>query len=211
MEFGGPKRVIFEKPSEEMTKHIKPLYIKAHVNGRPVSRVLVDNGSALNVMPSRMLLTLGKSQEDLISTEVSVAAFTGEVTKTIRVSYVELNMGSKTSLSVFFVVNSSTSYQALLGRDSIHANWYVPSSLHQFLLLWKGDEVEVVWVEEKHFQANIDSTEALYYEEDLGPVQFLGKIKLGKPRSLTVSKQEASRNLQKFLQELYAIVPFRPK
>ena len=83
---------------------------------------------------------------------------------------VELIVGSKTSLSAFFVLNSSTSYQALLGRDWIHANWCVSSSLHQFPLLWKGDEVEVVWAEEKPFLANIDSTEPLYYEEDLGPV-----------------------------------------
>ena len=111
----------------------------------------MDNGSELKVMSSRMLLTLGKSHEDLISTEVSVAAFTGEITKTLGVLPVELTVGSKTSLSAFFMVNSSASYQALLGRDWIHANWCVPSSLHQFLLLWKGDEVEVVWAEEKPF------------------------------------------------------------
>ena len=171
----------------------------------------MDNGSALNVMPSRMLLTLGKSQEDLISIEVSVAVFTEEITKTLGVLPVELTVGSKTSLSVFFVVNSSDSYQALLGRDWIPANWCVSSSLHQFLLLWKGYEVEVVWAEEKHFQANIDSTKALYYKEDLGPVQFLGKNKLKKPRSLTVSKQEGSGNQHKNLHELHAIMTFRPK
>ena len=71
--------------------------------------------------------------------------------------------------------------------------------------------MEVVWVEEKPFQASMDLTKALYYKEDFGPVQFLGKNKLGKPRSLTISKQEDSRNQQKTLQEPYAIVPFRPK
>ena len=93
-----------------MMKHIKPLYIKVHVNGRPISMILVDNRSALNVMPSRMLLTLGKSKEDLISTEVSVAAFTGEVTRTMGVLPVELTMGSKTSLSAFLVMKSSGIY-----------------------------------------------------------------------------------------------------
>ena len=34
--------MILEKPFVEMTKHIKPLYIKAHLNGKPVSKVLID-------------------------------------------------------------------------------------------------------------------------------------------------------------------------
>ena len=38
-----PKKVILEKPFVEMTRHIKPLYVKAHLNGRPVSKVLIDN------------------------------------------------------------------------------------------------------------------------------------------------------------------------
>jgi hypothetical protein len=32
----------------------------------------------------------------------------------------------------------------LLGRDWIHANRCVPSTLHQCLVQWIGDEVEVV-------------------------------------------------------------------
>ena len=38
-----PQKVILEKPFVEMTRHIKPLYVRAYLNGRPVSRVLIDN------------------------------------------------------------------------------------------------------------------------------------------------------------------------
>ena len=51
-----PQKVILEKPSVEMTRHMKPLYVKAHLNGKPVSKVLIDNGSMVNVMPLRMLI-----------------------------------------------------------------------------------------------------------------------------------------------------------
>ena len=47
-------------------RHIKPLYVIAHLNGRPVSKVLIDNGSAVNLMPLRMLRALGRSISDLI-------------------------------------------------------------------------------------------------------------------------------------------------
>ena len=127
---GGPKRVILEKPSVEMTRHIRPLYIKAHLNGKPISRVLIDDGSVMNVIPSRTLVMLGRTEEDLIPTDVTMSAFTGEVTKVLGVLPMEITVGSKTSLTAFFIVNSSASYNVLLGRDWIYANGCVPSSLY---------------------------------------------------------------------------------
>ena len=64
-----PQKVIVEKPFMEMTRHIKPLYVRAYLNGRSVSKVLIDNGSIVNVMPLRMLRALGRSVNDLIETE----------------------------------------------------------------------------------------------------------------------------------------------
>lgn len=58
--------LVFEKPPEEMTKQLKPLYITVHMDGCPVSRVFVDNGDALNVMPITMLKVLGKTEEDVM-------------------------------------------------------------------------------------------------------------------------------------------------
>ena len=69
----------------EMTRHIKPLYVRAHLNGKLVSKVLRDNGSSVNVMPLRMLRALGMSISYLIETEVVVSAFTREVSKTLRI------------------------------------------------------------------------------------------------------------------------------
>ena len=48
-----------------MTQHLKPLYIKAHMNGRPVNKVLVDNGVAINILPYKMLSKLAKIEEDV--------------------------------------------------------------------------------------------------------------------------------------------------
>ena len=51
-----------------MTRHIRPLYVRSHFNGKPVSKVLVDNGLAINVMLLRMLRALGRGIGDLIET-----------------------------------------------------------------------------------------------------------------------------------------------
>ena len=155
--------------------HIKPLYVRAHFNGKPVSKVLVDNGSTINVMPLMMLRALGRNIGDLIETEVSVSAFTGGISKTLGVLLIDIIVGSKTSLSAFFVINSTANYNALLGRDWIHANWCVSSSLHQFLLFWKCDEVEVVWADKQPFIATSYSVGAGYYDQEFGLIKFKGK------------------------------------
>jgi hypothetical protein len=40
---------VFEKP-EKLGQHMKPLYIKGHLDGKPVSRMLVDDGACVNIM-----------------------------------------------------------------------------------------------------------------------------------------------------------------
>ena len=128
-----PQKVILEKPSVEMTRHIKPLYIRAHLNSIPVSKVLIDNGSTVNVMPLRMLRALGRSINDMIETEVAVSAFIGEVSKTLGILTIDITIGSKTALFAFFyffMIDSTANFNILLRRDWIHANWCVSSFLH---------------------------------------------------------------------------------
>jgi hypothetical protein len=55
-----------------------------------------------------------------------------------------LTIGSKTLSTSFFVAEVQGSYNLILGCDWIHANQCVPSSLHQFLVQWVDDQVDVV-------------------------------------------------------------------
>ena len=112
-----PQKVILKKPSMEMMRHIKPLYVRAHLNDRPVSKVLIDNGSVVNVMPLRMLRALGMIINDLIETEVVVSTFIREVSKTLGILPIDITISSKTTLSTFFVIDSTTNYNILLGSD----------------------------------------------------------------------------------------------
>ena len=75
-------KMVFEKPSKQMTQHLKPLYIKAHMNGRLVNKVLMDNGAAVNILSYKMLRKLAKTEEDLIPSNIAVNGFTGEPTLT---------------------------------------------------------------------------------------------------------------------------------
>ena len=61
---------------------------------------------------------------------------------------IELTIGSKTLLATFFVIDGKGSYSLLLGRDWIHANCCVPSTMHQCLIQWHGDDVQLVCADE---------------------------------------------------------------
>ena len=47
----GPQPNAFEKPKENSYKHLKALYLKGFINGKPVNRMLVDTGAIVNLMP----------------------------------------------------------------------------------------------------------------------------------------------------------------
>jgi hypothetical protein len=51
--------------------------------------------------------------------------------------------------TTFFVVDVKGRYNVLLGQDWIHTNECVSSTLHQCVMQWIGDEVEVVQADEE--------------------------------------------------------------
>ena len=69
----------------------------------------------------------------------------------------EVTIGSKTLAIAFFVAKVQGSYNLFLGCDWIHANRCVPSSLHQFLIQWVGDNVEVVHADSSAYVATADA------------------------------------------------------
>jgi hypothetical protein len=73
----GPKNAMFEKPKEPV-KHLKPLYIKGHINGSPVARMLVDGGAVINLMPYSVFKKLGLRDEDLKKTNMVLTDFEGK-------------------------------------------------------------------------------------------------------------------------------------
>ena len=87
-----------------MCQHLKPLYIKAHMDERPVKRVLVDNGAEVNILPTSMFRKLLKIENDLIATDVSISGFAGRATKIKGVIPIEVKVGSKIATVAFFVV-----------------------------------------------------------------------------------------------------------
>ncbi|KAI5397465.1 hypothetical protein KIW84_063329 [Lathyrus oleraceus] len=51
---------VFERPTMTMKNHLKPLLIRAKVEGVTVNKVLVDCGATVNIMPHHILRKIGK-------------------------------------------------------------------------------------------------------------------------------------------------------
>ena len=130
----GPREAIFQKPKES-DNHLKALYMRGHINGRPISRILVDGGAIVNLMPYLLYKKLGGTDEELIKTNMMVSGVGGDDPIGAKgVASMELTVGSKMLATAFFVSEVQGNFSLMLGRDWIHANQYVPSTLHQILI-----------------------------------------------------------------------------
>jgi hypothetical protein len=118
--------------------------MKGFVDRKPMTKMLVNGGAAVNLMPYTMFRKLGKGPGDLLETDMMLKDFGGNASKTWGVVNVELTIGSKTLPTTFFIIDGKGTYGLLLGRDWIHANCCIPSTMHQCLIQWQGDNAEVV-------------------------------------------------------------------
>jgi len=109
-----PIPATFEKLEDEKRKHLKALFLKGFVDGKPVTKMLVDGGAAVNIIPYAMLRKLGKGSEDLTKTDMMLKDFEGVVSLAVGALCVDLTIGSKTL---------PTTFSSLMGRGHIVCCW----------------------------------------------------------------------------------------
>ncbi|KZV51422.1 hypothetical protein F511_39681 [Dorcoceras hygrometricum] len=179
--------------------------------------ISVDCNTGVVIWPEKFRLDVdeeetvnhgSKKEEDPVPTGVCVSAFTGESTKTIRVFLANVTVGSLSSLYVFLLANASANVQALLEKNWIHTNQSIPSSMHQLLLFWKEDEVEIIEADVQPFQANTSTVEARYYNGDFGPI-IIRSSNTEELKAVYTESLAPSPILDKILKPT-VIVPYRP-
>ena len=109
-----PLPATFEKPEDGKRQHLKELFLKGFVDGKPVTKMLVDGGAAVNIMPYIMLRKLGKNQDDLTKTDMMLKDFEGVGSPALGALCVDLTIGSKTLPTTFFVIHGKGSLFPLL-------------------------------------------------------------------------------------------------
>jgi len=113
-----------------------------------VAKVLIDNGSSLNVMPKGMLEKLPFNASHLRPSSMVVRAFDGSRREVRGEIDLPVQIGPHTCQVTFQVMDINPTYSCLLGRPWIHSVGVVPSTLHQKLKFLVEGHLVIVLGEE---------------------------------------------------------------
>ncbi|KAM1677920.1 hypothetical protein ACFXTN_034691 [Malus domestica] len=83
---------LFPRSSSAKLHHLKPLYVIAYIEGYPVSKVFVDCGATVNIMPVNVMKALRRSNDELILYGITMSSFVGDKSQTKEVFPLAVNI-----------------------------------------------------------------------------------------------------------------------
>jgi hypothetical protein len=160
----GSKEVAFSKPKESVN-HLKSLFVRGHIDGIPIAKILVDGGATMNLISYSLYRKLGKQDDKLVKINMTLSGVGIDSSiKAKGVTSIELTIETKTLIVAFFVADVEGNYSLILHRHWIYADQCVPSTLHQMLLQLVGDDIEQVHVDASACIAVVDAHVLWTYE-----------------------------------------------
>ena len=145
-----------EIPSEGRG-HNKTLHVFVKCLDHVIARVLIDNGSSLNVMPKVMLEKLSCDKFPIKQSTMIMRAFDGSKREVMGEIKLSVQVGPFVFQITFQVMDILSAYSCLLGRPWIHSIGVVPSTLHQKLKYVMRDNMVTVSGEEDFFVSSPSS------------------------------------------------------
>ncbi|XVF69348.1 hypothetical protein PTKIN_Ptkin11bG0074000 [Pterospermum kingtungense] len=142
---------------------VKALYITTICKDYILPKVLIDNGSSLNVMPLSVLQKLSVDMKYLKNSNMNVRAFDGTKRAVTGLIEVPLQIEPCTYQIEFQVMDIKPFYNCLLGWPWIHMAGAVPSTLHQKVKFVMDNKLITVCGEEQMI-ASVSSSSAPYID-----------------------------------------------
>jgi hypothetical protein len=159
--------------------------------------MVVDGDAVVNLMPYSISKKLRREDDKLVKTNLMLNGVGGNPIEVKGVISIELTIGSKSLATAFFIVEVQGNYCVILDHDWINVNHYIPSTLHQLLIQWIDDKIEVVHVNVSAYITLVDATTDWQHgstqclsEKDLTGYYFLS---VSKNAFVPVSVQPAFR------------------
>ena len=118
-------------PTRVITPHYDALVLTVCINSFDLHRVLVDPGSATDLLHLPAFKPMRVQIYHLHSAGRVLSGFNGAATLPVRDITFSVKAGSVTQQVLFSVVEDSGSYNAILGRAWLHTMKAVPSTYHQ--------------------------------------------------------------------------------
>ncbi|KAA0033768.1 uncharacterized protein E5676_scaffold1428G00900 [Cucumis melo var. makuwa] len=159
--------------------HNRHLYVFGYVREQRVDRILIDNGSAINIMPKSTMRQLDILMDELSNSKLVIQGFNQGNQRLIGMIRLELIIGDLKASTLFHVIDSRTTYKLLIGRPWIHGNGVITLTLHQCFKFYQDSvkkveadsnpfsEVESHFADAKFYLKNDNSLEAVPVEISL--------------------------------------------
>ena len=130
---------------EDMVGTIQPhedaLVVTLRIGGYDVKRVMVDQGSAVDVMYPNLYKGLGLKSEDLTTYNSPLVSFEGRMVAPKGLIRLPVQAGTDVVEVDFIVVDVFSPYTAIMGRPWLHTLKAVSSTLHQKVKYPSGGQV----------------------------------------------------------------------
>ncbi|XP_074377880.1 uncharacterized protein LOC141719400 [Apium graveolens] len=98
-----------------------------------IKRILVDNGSAANIMILSTLKQIGLVERDIIKKYTTLVGFSGETKRTMGEITLPTYAQGINILENFCIIDVNSAYNIIMGRPWIHNLKVVPSTYHKVL------------------------------------------------------------------------------
>ena len=113
--------------------HEDALVVTLDVGNRIVKRILVDNGSSVDVIFLSTLEVIGISPTVIQPTKAALVGFKGVDSKARGKITLPISVKDKVQMTELMVVDAPSSYNMIVGRPWLHSMKAVPSTYHQKL------------------------------------------------------------------------------
>ncbi|XP_028081229.1 uncharacterized protein LOC114282690 [Camellia sinensis] len=112
--------------------HNDTLVVTLKIRDCQVRHILIDQGSACDIMYVKCYKELSHHKDDLKQSDNPMVEFNGTLTLLLGITNLEIQAGRKT-VTMQFTVIDTPSPNIILGRPWMHDMRVVPSTLHQLL------------------------------------------------------------------------------
>jgi hypothetical protein len=128
-----PKETIFEK-LKASRQYLMPLYVRCHIDGKPISRMLVDGGTAISSMSYSIFKKLGREDDELGKTNLMLNGVGETRWKPALSSAWSSLQGASPLLSCSSSLRCKVTIVLFLAAIGFTLIVVCPSTLHQFLI-----------------------------------------------------------------------------
>ncbi|XP_038719859.1 uncharacterized protein LOC120012498 [Tripterygium wilfordii] len=133
-----------DEATQLLHPHHDALVLTLQVATINLKRILIDNGSSANVLFLATYKGMGLDETLILRKSTTLIGFNGEVSHSLGEVTLPIYAPGLNKHTRFSIVDSSSAYNAILGRPWLHAIRVMPSTYHQVLIYFTNGSIREI-------------------------------------------------------------------